>query len=75
MFIYYIIIIFNSPINALQNRSNSNLFSDSVGSIINVPATGQDIVGAWNPKKKFTKYLIQNNYYYNYKQSYIIYKP
>ena len=25
------------------------LSSDSVGSIINVPATGKDIVGAWNP--------------------------
>jgi len=35
-----------SLIRALQNLSNSILLSDSVGSIINVPATGQDIVGA-----------------------------
>ena len=33
-------------INALQKRFISARFSLSVGSIINVPATGQDIVGA-----------------------------
>ena len=34
---------------ASQNRSSSPLSSDSVGSTIRVPATGKDIVGAWNP--------------------------
>ena len=34
---------------ASQNRSTSGRFSLSVGSIISVPATGNDIVGAWNP--------------------------
>src|SRR5690606_3477975 len=34
---------------ASQNRSSSARSSDSVGSTINVPATGNDIVGAWNP--------------------------
>ena len=33
-----------------RNLSSSSLFSDSVGSIIKAPATGQLIVGAWNPK-------------------------
>jgi hypothetical protein len=36
-------------INASQKRSSSAMFSDSVGSIIRVPATGKDIVGAWKP--------------------------
>ena len=35
--------------SASQNLSSSALDSDSVGSIINVPATGQDIVGEWKP--------------------------
>jgi hypothetical protein len=34
---------------ASQNRSSSPRSSDSVGSIMSVPATGNDIVGAWNP--------------------------
>ncbi len=34
---------------ASQNRSSSPLSSLSVGSTISVPATGNDIVGAWNP--------------------------
>ena len=34
---------------ASQNRSSSVRLSLSVGSIMNVPATGNDIVGAWNP--------------------------
>src|SRR5262245_16062105 len=34
---------------ASQKRSSSARSSDSVGSIINVPVTGNDIVGAWNP--------------------------
>src|SRR5215831_9126802 len=34
---------------ASQNRSNSAFDSLSVGSIINVPATGNDTVGAWKP--------------------------
>ncbi len=34
---------------ASQNRSSSARSSDSVGSIISVPATGKDIVGAWKP--------------------------
>jgi hypothetical protein len=34
---------------ASQNLSISDLDSDSVGSIINVPATGKLIVGAWKP--------------------------
>ena len=34
---------------ASQNRSSSARSSDSVGSIISVPATGNDIVGAWKP--------------------------
>ena len=34
---------------ASQKRSSSALGSDSVGSIIKVPATGQLMVGAWKP--------------------------
>ena len=34
---------------ASQNRSSSSFDSDSVGSTISVPATGNHIVGAWNP--------------------------
>ena len=34
---------------ALINLSNSLKSSDSVGSIIKVPATGKLTVGAWNP--------------------------
>ena len=34
---------------ASQNRSISSAFSLSVGSIIRVPATGKDMVGAWKP--------------------------
>ena len=34
---------------ASQNRSSSARPSDSVGSTISVPATGNDIVGAWKP--------------------------
>lgn len=37
------------PSRASQKRSISALSSDSVGSIIRVPATGQDMVGAWKP--------------------------
>ncbi|MNR14802.1 hypothetical protein D3C85_1312970 [compost metagenome] len=35
---------------ASQKRSSSSLDSLSVGSIIRVPATGKDMVGAWKPK-------------------------
>ena len=34
---------------ASTNRSSSARSSDSVGSTISVPGTGNDIVGAWNP--------------------------
>jgi len=34
---------------ASQNLSNSALSSDSVGSTIRVPTTGQDMVGEWKP--------------------------
>ena len=34
---------------ASQNRSSSVRSSLSVGSIMRVPATGNDIVGAWKP--------------------------
>jgi hypothetical protein len=34
---------------ASAKRSSSAFDSDSVGSTIRVPATGQDIVGAWKP--------------------------
>ena len=34
---------------ASQKRSSSARLSDSVGSIISVPATGNDMVGAWKP--------------------------
>ena len=34
---------------ASQKRSSSALDSLSVGSIISVPATGKDMVGAWKP--------------------------
>ena len=34
---------------ASQKRSSSRLSSLSVGSTMSVPATGKDIVGAWNP--------------------------
>ena len=34
---------------ASQNRSNSDLSSLSVGSIIIVPTTGNETVGEWNP--------------------------
>lgn len=37
------------PSSASQNRSISALSSDSVGSIIKVPVTGHDMVGAWKP--------------------------
>ena len=46
---------FNRPVSARmaiiasQNRSSSMRSSDSVGSIIRVPATGNDMVGAWKP--------------------------
>src|SRR4029077_460961 len=36
-------------ISASQKRSISAFDSDSVGSIINVPATGKLMVGAWKP--------------------------
>ena len=36
-------------IMASQNRSSSPVSSLSVGSTMSVPATGKDIVGAWNP--------------------------
>ena len=36
-------------IMASQKRSISASDSDSVGSIMSVPATGNDMVGAWNP--------------------------
>ncbi len=36
-------------ISASQKRSSSIFGSDSVGSIISVPATGKLIVGAWKP--------------------------
>ena len=36
----------DDQIRALQKRSSSSRDSLSVGSIINVPATGKDIVGA-----------------------------
>ena len=35
---------------ASQKRSNSASDSLSVGSIIKVPGTGNDMVGAWKPK-------------------------
>ena len=34
---------------ASQNLSSSSVSSDSVGSTIIVPTTGQDVVGAWKP--------------------------
>ena len=37
------------PIMASQNLSSSSLSSDSVGSTINVPTTGHDVVGEWKP--------------------------
>ena len=36
-------------IMASQNRSSSSRLSLSVGSIMSVPATGNDMVGAWKP--------------------------
>jgi hypothetical protein len=36
-------------ISASQNRSSSAFGSLSVGSIIRVPATGNETVGAWKP--------------------------
>ena len=36
-------------IMASQKRSSSDLGSLSVGSIMRVPATGNDMVGAWKP--------------------------
>ena len=33
----------------LQNRLWPTLLSDSVGSIMSVPETGHDMVGAWKP--------------------------
>src|SRR6185312_865500 len=36
-------------ISASQNRSSSAFDSLSVGSIISVPATGNETVGAWKP--------------------------
>ena len=37
------------PMRASQNLSSSSVSSDSVGSTIIVPTTGQDVVGAWKP--------------------------
>jgi hypothetical protein len=37
------------PTRASANRSSSALDSLSVGSIMSVPGTGNEIVGAWNP--------------------------
>jgi hypothetical protein len=34
---------------ASQNRSSSSFDSLSVGSIMSVPATGNETVGGWNP--------------------------
>ena len=42
-------ISFLISINASQKRSSSSCGSLSVGSIINVPATGKETVGAWKP--------------------------
>ena len=36
-------------IMASQKRSSSACDSDSVGSTMSVPATGNDMVGAWKP--------------------------
>ena len=38
-----------TAISASQKASSSAIDSLSVGSIMNVPATGNDIVGAWKP--------------------------
>lgn len=43
------------PSRASQNRSISALSSDSVGSIMRVPATGHDMVGAWKPGRQQNK--------------------
>lgn len=40
------------PSRASQKRSISALSSDSVGSIMRVPATGHDMVGAWKPGRQ-----------------------
>ena len=37
------------PIKASQNLSSSALSSDSVGSTMRVPTTGQEVVGEWKP--------------------------
>ncbi len=42
-------ISFRIAIIASTNRSISARSSDSVGSTISVPATGNDMVGAWKP--------------------------
>ena len=39
-----------TPSMASQKRSSSALVSDSVGSIIRVPGTGQLMVGGWKPQ-------------------------
>lgn len=45
------------PSRASQYRSISALSSDSVGSIMRVPATGHDMVGAWKPGRKHGEQL------------------
>ncbi|KYN12177.1 hypothetical protein ALC57_15669, partial [Trachymyrmex cornetzi] len=46
---FHSVVIICFCIKESQNLSNSVLSSDSVGSIIKVPATGQLMVGAWKP--------------------------
>ena len=48
------------PIIASQNLSSSSLSSDSVGSTINVPTTGHDVVGEWKPEIQLCFYETQH---------------
>ena len=52
-------------IKASQRRSSSSLSSDSVGSIIKQPATGNDIVGAWKPVRTISVILATFKFYRN----------
>lgn len=53
------------PIKASQNLSSSALSSDSVGSTISVPTTGQEVVGEWKPVSDQENLVCTEQCYWN----------
>lgn len=53
------------PIKASQNLSSSALSSDSVGSTISVPTTGQEVVGEWKPVSDQKNLVCTEQCYWN----------